>query len=99
MDPINLDDYNRQTQANLLITGDGPDRVTTFPCPGCAAIGWKSFTATQGFESCNEPATCDSCGRTFRFAIIKEHGAVKGSIILVSGDPMPDYLPSTIPFL
>lgn len=99
MDPINLDEYNRLTQQNLIVTGEAADRVTTFPCPGCAAAGWHSFHVTTGFESVNDPATCNDCGRTFRFDIKKEHGSVSGSIILISGDPMPDYLPSTIPFL
>lgn len=101
-DPATLDEYNTKALANQSITGFGADVVTHFPCPGCAAPGWLDFPITAAlndYRDVQDPATCQECGRSFRFAITvtgggaAAGGSTEGQFIQTGGPDLPDYLP------
>jgi hypothetical protein len=100
-DPETLEEYQEACKENLTATGEGADRVTWFPCPGCTVAGWKGMPATAGLDDpvLSEPSTCLKCDRTFRFEIKRTEKGVEGCVVHLGGPPMPPYLPEVIQIL
>lgn len=100
-EPTTLEEYQEACKENLTSTGEGPDKVTWFPCPGCTVAGWKGFPATAGLddEVMREPSECLACSRTFKLEIKRTERGVEACVVHLGGPPMPPYLPETINFL
>ena len=100
-EPQTLAEYQQACKDNLTVVGEGADRVTWFPCPGCATAGWKGVPITVALddESLQEASECLSCGRTFRFEIKRLETGIEGCVVHVAGPPMPPFLPDVIQIL
>ena len=100
-EPTTFEEYQEACKANFTTVGEGPDKVSWFPCPGCTVAGWKGVSVTIGLDDpeLNEPSQCLSCERTFRFEIKKTERGVEGCVVFVNGPPMPPYLPEVIQIL
>lgn len=99
-DPATADEYNEKYMRNSQISGHGVSVVTTFPCPGCAEPGWLDFPITAAlndYADIQHPATCGSCGRSFRMAVtVDESGGSRSvglTVIQTGGPDVPAYLP------
>lgn len=97
-EPETLAEYQEACKTNLTVVGEGADRVTWFPCPGCTVAGWKgvSITAALNDPALEEVSQCLACERSFRFEVKRTDKGIEGAIVHVGGPPMPPYLPDVI---
>jgi len=100
-DKASFEEYQEACKENITVVGEGADKVTWFPCPGCTTAGWKGVSITIGLDDpeLREPSQCLACERMFRFEVKKTENGVEGCVVLLSGKKMPPYLPEAIQFL
>jgi hypothetical protein len=94
MDPINFEEYQQLSAANVRTEGFGLKVCTVLCCPFCAAANWKRMPVMRDDDTLQKPVACPSCKRIARLDIRHpDSGSITMAIVFMSGPEPPAWLP------
>lgn len=91
--PQTKEEYELRYNAAWEVSGYGIESVTNhFPCPFCAAKDWHVVRLID-FGDTTEPIPCEECGRSARFLVARDRGAVHMGLVQTAGADPPSWVP------
>lgn len=89
-EPTSKEQYDERTARNVEVVGFGFDVATVFPCPFCAAKGWKTVKVMDMEKAFAEPTKCGACERSCHVQMAKTAFSTSMRFVQTDGpDPAP----------